>query len=62
MAPLCSSMEVLPLRICVTGAAGHISYSLLDLIADGSMFGAQQPIILQLLDVESSMEVLKGNI
>jgi hypothetical protein len=46
--------------VCVTGAAGQISYSLLGLIADGSMFGAHQPVIIHLLDIEPAMESLKG--
>lgn len=51
-----------PVRVAVTGAAGQISYSLLPRIADGSMFGAQQPVILQLLEVpvEKAMKALEG--
>lgn len=40
-----------PLRVAVTGAAGQISYSLLPMIAQGLMFGNDQPLILQLLEV-----------
>jgi malate dehydrogenase len=49
-----------PVRIAVTGAAGNISYSLLFKIASGELLGKDQPIILQLLEIEDSMERLKG--
>lgn len=39
-----------PIRVAVTGPAGNIGYSLLFRIAAGDMFGADQPVILQLLD------------
>ncbi len=49
-----------PVKVAVTGAAGQISYSLLFRIASGDMLGADQPIILQLLDIEASIPALKG--
>ncbi len=49
-----------PVRVSVTGAAGQISYSLLFRIASGDMLGKDQPIILQLLDIEPSIPALKG--
>lgn len=51
-----------PLRVAVTGAAGNIGYALLFRIASGQMFGADQPIILQLLEipVEGPQKALKG--
>lgn len=49
-----------PVRVAVTGAAGQISYSLLFRIASGDMLGKDQPIILQLLDIEPSIPALKG--
>ena len=49
-----------PVRVAVTGAAGQISYSLLFRIASGDMLGKDQPIILQLLDIEQSIPALKG--
>lgn len=49
-----------PIRVCVTGAAGQISYSLLFGLCKGDVFGMNQPIILQLLDISMMMEVLKG--
>lgn len=47
-------------RVTVTGAAGQISYALLFRIASGSMLGQDQPIILQLLEIEPAMGALKG--
>lgn len=49
-----------PVRVAVTGAAGQISYSLLFRIASGQMLGADQPIILQLLEIPPAMEALSG--
>jgi len=51
-----------PLRVAVTGAAGQICYSLLPRIAAGEMFGPEQPIILQLLEipVEKAQAALRG--
>jgi len=50
------------IRVAVTGAAGQISYSLLPRIASGAMFGPDQPVILQLLEVpvEKAMKALEG--
>src|SRR6476660_1068946 len=51
-----------PIRVAVTGAAGQIGYSLLFRIAAGSMLGADQPVILQLLEIpdEKAQKALKG--
>ena len=51
-----------PIRVAVTGAAGQISYSLLPRIASGAMFGLDQPVILQLIEVpfEKAMKALEG--
>jgi malate dehydrogenase len=51
-----------PIRVAVTGPAGQIGYALLFRIASGQMFGPDQPIILQLLEVpvEKVMNALKG--
>jgi malate dehydrogenase len=49
-----------PLRVAVTGAAGQIGYSLLFRIASGSMFGAEQPVILQLIEIEAALPSLGG--
>lgn len=50
----------MPLKVCVTGAAGQIAYSLLYQIGHGDVFGKDQPLILTLLDIPPMMEVLKG--
>lgn len=49
-----------PVRIAVTGAAGNISYSLLFKIAAGEMLGADQPVILQLVEIHQAMDKLRG--
>lgn len=51
-----------PIRVAVTGAAGNIGYALLFRIASGEMFGKDQPLILQLLEipVEGPQKALKG--
>ena len=51
-----------PIRVAVTGAAGQIGYSLLFRIAAGNMLGADQPVILQLLEIpdEKAQKALKG--
>ena len=49
-----------PVRVAVTGAAGQISYSLLFRISSGEMLGKDQPVILQLLEIEPAMNALKG--
>jgi len=49
-----------PVRVLITGAAGQIGYSLIFLVAQGDMFGADQPIILHLLDIAPMMEGLNG--
>jgi malate dehydrogenase len=50
----------LPIRVAVTGAAGQIGYSLLFRIASGSMFGPDQPVILQLIEIEPALPALGG--
>jgi len=49
-----------PIRVAVTGAAGNIGYSLLFPIAAGQVFGADQPVILQLLEVPQGVQFLEG--
>jgi len=49
-----------PIRVAVTGAAGQIGYSLLFRIASGSMFGAEQPVILHLIEIEPALPALQG--
>jgi malate dehydrogenase len=49
-----------PIRVAVTGAAGQIGYSLLFRIASGSMFGPDQPVVLQLIEIEPALPALGG--
>ncbi len=51
-----------PIRVAITGAAGQIGYALLFRIASGQMFGPDQPVILQLIEVpvEKALNALKG--
>ncbi|CAL5219078.1 g842 [Coccomyxa viridis] len=47
-----------PLRILITGAAGHIGYALAPLIARGQMCGPQQQVILRMHDREQAAQNL----
>lgn len=49
-----------PIRVAVTGGAGQIAYSLLFRIGNGEVFGADQPVILQVLEITPALEALKG--
>lgn len=49
-----------PVRIAVTGAAGQIGYSLLFRIASGGILGADQPVILQMLEITPALPALEG--
>ena len=49
-----------PVHVTVTGAAGQIGYSLLFRIASGQLLGADQPIVLRLLEIEPALGVLEG--
>ena len=49
-----------PVRVTITGAAGQIGYQLAFRIASGQMLGADQPVILQLLEITPAMEALQG--
>jgi malate dehydrogenase len=55
-------MTPAPIRVAVTGAAGQIGYALLPRIASGDMFGPDQPVVLQLLEIpaEKAMASLAG--
>ena len=48
-----------PVRVAITGAAGQIGYQLAFRIASGQLFGRDQPIILQLLEITSGPGALK---
>ncbi len=49
-----------PITVSVTGAAGQIGYSLLFRIASGAMFGPDQPVNLNLIEIEPAMGALEG--
>ena len=49
-----------PRRVAVTGAAGQIGYSILPRIAAGGVFGADVPVILQLLEITPALGALDG--
>lgn len=49
-----------PIKVAVTGAAGQIGYSLLPRIASGSVFGPDQPVILQLIEIPNALKPLEG--
>lgn len=49
-----------PIRVAVTGAAGNIGYALLFRIASGAMFGPNQPVALNLIEIEPGMKALAG--
>ncbi len=53
-------MNQKPIRIAVTGAAGNIGYALLFRIASGAMFGPNQPVALNLIEIPPALEALKG--
>ena len=53
-------MKKTPIRIAVTGAAGNIGYALLFRIASGQMFGPDQPVALNLIEIEPALEALRG--
>jgi malate dehydrogenase len=49
-----------PVRVAITGAAGQIGYQLAFRIASGQLFGQDQPIILQLLEITPALGALNG--
>lgn len=49
-----------PIKVCITGAAGQIAYSLVYSVAKGDVFGRDQPLILTLLDIQPMLAALDG--
>lgn len=47
-------------RIAVTGGAGQIAYQLLFRLANGELFGLDQPIALQILEIPEALPALEG--
>ena len=48
------------IRVAVTGAAGQVSYAMLARLASGEVFGANQKVILQLLEIPPVLGALEG--
>ena len=48
------------IRVTVTGAAGQVAYAMLARLASGEIFGPQQPVILQLLEIPQALPALEG--
>ena len=49
-----------PITISITGAAGNIGYALLFRLASGSVFGPDQPVNLNLIEIEPALPALEG--
>lgn len=49
-----------PVCVTITGAAGQIGYQLAFRIASGQMLGADQPVILKLLEIAPALQALEG--
>ncbi len=49
-----------PIRIAVTGAAGQIGYALVFRIASGALFGSDQPVSLNLIEIPPALDALEG--
>jgi malate dehydrogenase len=50
------------IHVAVTGAAGQLAYSLLFPLAEGEVFGPEQPIVLRLLEITPVLPSLKGTV
>src|SRR4051794_7684069 len=51
-----------PIRVAVTGAGGQIGYALIFRIASGGLFGPEQPVALQLLEITPALPALHGTL
>src|SRR3954465_10031069 len=51
-----------PIRVAVTGAGGQIGYALLFRLASGAVFGPDQPVALQLLEITPALPALGGTL
>jgi malate dehydrogenase len=49
-----------PVKVTVTGAAGHIGYALLFRIAAGEMLGAESAVRLRLLEIPAAVKAAEG--
>lgn len=48
------------IRVAVTGAAGQVAYAMLARLASGEVFGPQNQVILQLLEIPQALPALEG--
>ncbi len=53
-------MSQAPVKVAVTGGAGHIAYSLLFRIIQGQLAGPDTPVELRLLEIPPAMKALEG--
>lgn len=51
-----------PITVSITGAAGQIGYALLFRVASGGLFGPDQPVHLNLIEIEPAMDALRGTV
>ena len=51
-----------PIRVAVTGAGGQIGYAFLFRLASGAVFGPEQPVALQLLEITPALPALSGTL
>src|SRR5689334_6291992 len=51
-----------PIRVAVTGAGGQIGYALIFRIASGGLFGPDQSVSLQLLEITPALPSLQGTL
>src|SRR3954471_5574180 len=49
-----------PIRVAITGAAGQIGYALVFRVASGAVFGPDQPVQLNLIEIPPALDALKG--
>jgi malate dehydrogenase len=49
-----------PVKVTVTGAAGHIGYAILFRIASGQMLGPETPVHLKLLEIPDALAAAEG--
>jgi malate dehydrogenase len=49
-----------PVKVTVTGAAGHIGYAILFRIASGQMLGSDTPVQLKLLEIPDALAAAEG--